>query len=216
MASAIIAFAFCSSAIHLLCNQKKKGPALFFPFHLKEPGDLLPLCHRLFENANFWPEGWPFLISCFDLFLLMVFPSCDRFLRLGFDPLSHGVFSSSRECRVSESAAVEPKSSGTRRLLLVALVWKAAAFACCVGCGACLAADDSIRASGLGLKVATVLRRLGLADELVVFAIAALPVLELRGAIPVGYWMQLHPVTITFLAVLGFVAFLAVPIHSAI
>lgn len=47
------------------------------------------------------------------------------------------------------------------------------------------------------------LRRLGLADELVVFAIAALPVLELRGAIPVGYWMQLHPVTITFLAVLG-------------
>ncbi|CAN6314853.1 unnamed protein product [Urochloa humidicola] len=55
------------------------------------------------------------------------------------------------------------------------------------------AAEDSIRASGVGLRVAESLRRLGWPDDAVVFALATLPVIELRGAIPVGYWMRLHP-----------------------
>ncbi|KAH7675473.1 putative small multi-drug export protein [Dioscorea alata] len=58
--------------------------------------------------------------------------------------------------------------------------------------GISLAADDSIKASGLGLKVAEALRRL-----------AILPVLELRGAIPVGYWMHLNPLLLTILSILG-------------
>ncbi|MQL96295.1 hypothetical protein Taro_028957 [Colocasia esculenta] len=65
------------------------------------------------------------------------------------------------------------------------------------------AASDSIRASGVGLKIAAALRRSGWADETIVFALATLPVLELRGAIPVGYWMQLDPLRLTILSVLG-------------
>lgn len=77
--------------------------------------------------------------------------------------------------------------------------------ACCLSCGAALAAADSIRASGIGLKVATALRGLGWPDEAVVFALATLPVLELRGAIPVGYWMHLHPMQLTVLSILGYI-----------
>lgn len=69
------------------------------------------------------------------------------------------------------------------------------------------AAADSIRASGFGLKIANALRGLGWPDEAVVFALATLPVIELRGAIPVGYWLQLKPVMLTVLAVLGLVFF---------
>jgi len=39
-----------------------------------------------------------------------------------------------------------------------------------------------------------VFRGKGLADEAIVFALAAMPVLELRGAIPVGVWLGL-PIT---------------------
>lgn len=69
------------------------------------------------------------------------------------------------------------------------------------------AAADSIRASGFGMKIANALRGLGWPDEAVVFALATLPVIELRGAIPVGYWLQLKPVMLTVLAVLGLVFF---------
>lgn len=62
---------------------------------------------------------------------------------------------------------------------------------------------DSIRASGFGVKVANTLRASGWPDEVVVFALATLPVIELRGAIPVGYWLQLKPVVLTVLSVLG-------------
>ncbi|XP_047095199.1 uncharacterized protein LOC124707580 [Lolium rigidum] len=87
------------------------------------------------------------------------------------------------------------------RLVLGALIGSAAL----LGCGADLAAaaEDSIRASGFGLRVAASLRRLGWPDDAVVFTLATLPVLELRGAIPAGYWMRLHPVRLTVLAVLG-------------
>ncbi|KAL0447080.1 UNVERIFIED_CONTAM: hypothetical protein Slati_1835900 [Sesamum latifolium] len=68
---------------------------------------------------------------------------------------------------------------------------------------AAIAAADSIRASGFGVKVANALRASGWPDEAVVFALATLPVIELRGAVPVGYWLQLKPVTLTVLSVLG-------------
>ncbi|XP_008810961.2 uncharacterized protein LOC103722258 [Phoenix dactylifera] len=94
-----------------------------------------------------------------------------------------------------------------RRLLLGALVWMALTFVSYLACGASLAtakaASDSIRASGLGFKVATALRMSGWADEAIVFTLATLPILELRGAIPVGYWMQLDPLHLTILSVLG-------------
>ncbi|PIN15217.1 hypothetical protein CDL12_12149 [Handroanthus impetiginosus] len=68
---------------------------------------------------------------------------------------------------------------------------------------AALGGSDSIRASGFGLKVANALRASGWPDEAVVFALATLPVIELRGAIPVGYWLQLKPVMLTVLSILG-------------
>ncbi|KAM3278993.1 hypothetical protein ACQJBY_046344 [Aegilops geniculata] len=87
------------------------------------------------------------------------------------------------------------------RLALGALLGSAALLGCR---GVALAAaEDSIRASGFGLRVAASLRSLGWPDDAVVFTLATLPVLELRGAIPAGYWMRLHPVRLTVLAVLG-------------
>jgi hypothetical protein len=68
------------------------------------------------------------------------------------------------------------------------------------------AAVDSIKASGFGLKIANSLRKLGWPDWVVVFTLATLPVLELRGAIPVGYWLQLNPATLTVLSILGLVS----------
>lgn len=65
---------------------------------------------------------------------------------------------------------------------------------------------DNIRDSGFGVKVAKALRASGWPGEAVVFALATLPVIELRGAIPVGYWLQLHPVFLTVLSVLGYVS----------
>lgn len=64
-------------------------------------------------------------------------------------------------------------------------------------------AVDSIKASGFGLKIANSLRNLGLPDWVVVFTLATLPILELRGAIPVGYWLQLDPASLTVLSILG-------------
>nr|XP_043638721.1 uncharacterized protein LOC122609836 [Erigeron canadensis] len=61
----------------------------------------------------------------------------------------------------------------------------------------------SIKASSFGLKFANFLRGSGWPDEAVVFALATLPVIELRGAIPVGYWLQLKPLVLTTLSVLG-------------
>lgn len=96
-----------------------------------------------------------------------------------------------------------PDWDALKRVALVALGCCAAATV--LGCGAAwAAAEDSIKASGFGLRVAESLRRLGWPDDAVVFALATLPVIELRGAIPVGYWMRLHPVRLTVLSVLGY------------
>ena len=65
------------------------------------------------------------------------------------------------------------------------------------------AAEHSIGSSSLGLKVATFLRGSGLSDEAIVAAVASLPALELRGAIPVGYWMKLPPQKTYAMAVIG-------------
>lgn len=87
----------------------------------------------------------------------------------------------------------------------VSLAWFAASGDANAAATAAAAAADSIRASSFGLKIANGLRGLGWPDEAVVFALATLPVIELRGAIPVGYWLQLKPVMLTVLAVLGLV-----------
>lgn len=91
------------------------------------------------------------------------------------------------------------------------LIWASlsvALFAASGDANAAAAAADSIKASSFGLKIASALRGLGWPDEAVVFALATLPVLELRGAIPVGYWMQLKPVILTVLSVIGYYPFL--------
>lgn len=81
----------------------------------------------------------------------------------------------------------------------LSLIWYAASG----DANAATAASDSIRASSFGLKIASALRGSGWPDEAVVFALATFPILELRGAIPVGYWMQLKPILLTILAILG-------------
>ncbi len=58
----------------------------------------------------------------------------------------------------------------------------------------------------LGQKVANIFRGKGLTDEVVIMLIAAMPVLELRGAIPVGVWMGIPIVKVIALAVLGNIA----------
>ncbi|KAH9621787.1 hypothetical protein KSS87_018848 [Heliosperma pusillum] len=66
-----------------------------------------------------------------------------------------------------------------------------------------ISTDSSIKASNFGLKIAASLRGLGWPDEAVVISLATLPVIELRGAIPVGYWMQLNPFLLTLLSIFG-------------
>ncbi|XP_059316699.1 uncharacterized protein LOC132067464 [Lycium ferocissimum] len=92
------------------------------------------------------------------------------------------------------------------KFLLLVLLWASVSiglFAVSGDAKATTAVVDSIRASGFGVKVANALRSLGWPDEAVVFALATLPVIELRGAIPVGYWLQLKPIVLTVLSVLG-------------
>lgn len=96
------------------------------------------------------------------------------------------------------------KGSPAKYLLWV-LVWASLSLAWFAASGDANAAADSIKASSFGLEVASGLRSSGWPDEAVVFALATLPIIELRGAIPVGYWMQLKPLSLTVLSVLGFV-----------
>lgn len=91
------------------------------------------------------------------------------------------------------------------KYVLWVVVWASLSLVWFATSGDANAAVDSIRASSFGRKIATALRSSGWPDEAVVFALATLPVIELRGAIPVGYWMQLKPVLLTILSVLGLV-----------
>ncbi|GMN25181.1 hypothetical protein TIFTF001_040674 [Ficus carica] len=53
-------------------------------------------------------------------------------------------------------------------------------------------ASDSIKVSGFGLKITDALWALDWPDEAVVFSLARLRLLKLRGTIPdIGYWMLL-------------------------
>lgn len=83
------------------------------------------------------------------------------------------------------------------------LFWASLSLAWFAASGDANSATDSIRALSFGVKIASKLRCLGWPDEAVVFALATLPVIELRGAIPVGYWLQLKPIALTGLSVLG-------------
>lgn len=105
-----------------------------------------------------------------------------------------------------EEIGLEIREPKPLKFALMVLFWAAisiVAFAVSGDKASAAAAVDSIRASGFGVKIAKALRGLGWPDEAVVFALATLPVIELRGAIPVGYWMQLNPVLLTSLAVAG-------------
>jgi hypothetical protein len=98
----------------------------------------------------------------------------------------------------------ELKEILSKRLLLFALTWVAISLLSSALPGFSYAADNPIKASGSGLKVASALRKFGWPDEAVVFTLGTLPVLELRGAIPVGYWMKLDPLKLTLLSILGY------------
>lgn len=93
------------------------------------------------------------------------------------------------------------------KFIFLVVLWASVSIVWFATSGDANAAVDSIRASTFGLKIANSLRKWGWPDETVVFALATLPVIELRGAIPVGYWMQLSPIVLTIWSVLGLVCF---------
>ncbi|KAJ6721806.1 TRANSPORT PROTEIN-RELATED [Salix viminalis] len=111
---------------------------------------------------------------------------------------SNGFFDTTQDKEIFPS--FEPKPA---KFLFWVAFWTSLSLVWFAASGDANAAVDSIKASGFGLRIATALRRLGWPDEAVVFALATLPVLELRGAIPVGYWMQLKPIMLTILSVVG-------------
>ncbi|OVA09081.1 putative small multi-drug export [Macleaya cordata] len=101
---------------------------------------------------------------------------------------------------------VDEEPRKTIKFIFWVLVWTSVSVALSAAFGDTARAStaaDSIRSSSFGVKVANALRGSGWPDEAVVFALATLPVVELRGAIPVGYWLQLKPVLLTVLSVLG-------------
>ena len=61
----------------------------------------------------------------------------------------------------------------------------------------------SVASSSLGRKVASALRSSSWPDEAIVVFISMLPVLELRGAIPVALWMGMPPAKAALLSILG-------------
>lgn len=105
---------------------------------------------------------------------------------------------------ITEEERILPFTEDTPpKFLLWVVFWASLSLVWFATSGDANASVHSIRASAFGLKIATALRSSGWPDEAVVFALATLPVIELRGAIPVGYWMQLKPVLLTVLSVLG-------------
>lgn len=113
---------------------------------------------------------------------------------------SDGVFDA-----VEENGTLPSFEERPVKLLLLVIFWASVSLAWFAASGDANAASDSIIASSFGLKIASKLRSSGWPDAAVVFALATLPVLELRGAIPVGYWMQLKPVVLTILSILGLI-----------
>ncbi len=54
-----------------------------------------------------------------------------------------------------------------------------------------------------GQRIANVLRRSGLPDGVAVFLISTLPIVELRGAVPVGFLFRMNPLVVYMVAVVG-------------
>lgn len=107
---------------------------------------------------------------------------------------------------VQEDELILPSNkTGPVKTILLVLLWASVFVGFYAASGDANAAADSIRASSFGQRFAQALRSFGWPDEAVVFALATLPVIELRGAIPVGYWLQLKPVVLTVLSILGLV-----------
>lgn len=105
---------------------------------------------------------------------------------------------------VQEDELVLPlDKTGPVKTIFLVLLWASVFVGFYVASGDANAAADSIRASSFGQRFAQALRSFNWPDEAVVFALATLPVIELRGAIPVGYWLQLKPVVLTVLSILG-------------
>lgn len=173
--------------------------ALTSPFRFRKPHQRIsPLnAHSLILNAK-----QPLKSNTFCLTTLQASP------HFWHSPLAISR-ASSVECL--EAAADEPErlllyEEKPVKFALWVLFWASLSLAWfAVSKDANAAAVDSIKASGFGLKIANSLRKLGWPDGVVVFTLATLPVLELRGAIPVGYWLQLNPVTLTVLSILGLV-----------
>jgi len=65
------------------------------------------------------------------------------------------------------------------------------------------AAVSTIEHMHTGQKIANYIRSFGVPDVLVLAVISALPVVELRGAVPVGIWMGLPMTTVLIACVLG-------------
>lgn len=105
---------------------------------------------------------------------------------------------------IKEDELVLPSNkSGPVKTIFLVLLWASVFVGFYLASGDANAATDSIRASSFGQRFGQALRSFGWPDEAVVFALATLPVIELRGAIPVGYWLQLKPVVLTVLSILG-------------
>lgn len=66
-----------------------------------------------------------------------------------------------------------------------------------------VASFASTEHKSLGERIADSLRSQGLSDEIVVFLVSALPVVELRAGVPIGFVLGLSPITVFILAVLG-------------
>lgn len=65
------------------------------------------------------------------------------------------------------------------------------------------ATQTSTKVSSLGNRIATNLRKAGLPDPLVVATVSALPVVELRAGVPLGFLLGVSPLQTFILAVLG-------------
>jgi len=55
----------------------------------------------------------------------------------------------------------------------------------------------------IGVKIANTLRKMGLSDPMAVVLISTLPIVELRGAVPVGHLFGMNPWVVYVVAVLG-------------
>ncbi|KAA8496710.1 hypothetical protein FVE85_0439 [Porphyridium purpureum] len=106
--------------------------------------------------------------------------------------------------------AQAPQCTKTRPLLIVGLV-----LCLCVVFSVLLGAPQWVQAAAsessaigrktkhVGQKIAEVLADRGVPREMALLFLSSLPVIELRGGVPVGFWMGMHPGYVLLLCVLG-------------